>query len=125
MAGAAVATVMSIAPEAYAQDDQSKVEKVTVTGSRIPRKDYTSNSPLTTVTSQQIKDAGVTTIDQLLNTLPQVVPSIARGTNNGGGGLALVDLRGLGPKRVFILINGHRLAPSDADGDTDLNNIPA
>ena len=64
MAGAAVATVMSIAPQAYAQptDDQSKVEKVTVTGSRIPRKDYTSNSPLTTVTSQQIKDAGATTI---------------------------------------------------------------
>ena len=105
MAGAAVATVMSVAPQAYAQDDQSKVEKVTVTGSRIPRKDYTSNSPLTTVTAQQIKDSGSTTIDQLLNTLPQVVPTLARGTNNGGGGLALVDLRGLGA-RVAILVFG-------------------
>jgi outer membrane receptor protein involved in Fe transport len=124
MAGAAMATVASLAP-AFADDsDQSKVEKVTVTGSRIPRKDYTSNSPLTTVTAQQIKDSGSTTIDQLLNNLPQVVPSLARGTNNGGGGLALVDLRGLGPKRVLVLINGHRIAPSDADGDTDLNNIP-
>src|SRR5690349_8817459 len=125
MAGAAVATVTAFAPAFADDNDQSKVEKVTVTGSRIPRKDYTSNSPLTTVTSQQIKDSGTTTIDQLLNTLPQVVPTLARGTNNGGGGLSLVDLRGLGPKRVLVLVNGRRIAPSDADGDTDLNNIPA
>ncbi len=129
MAGAAVATVAALTPAnaqpAPTPDDQQKVEKVTVTGSRIPRKDYTSNSPLTTVTAQQIKDTGATTVDQLLNTLPQVVPTLARGTNNGGGGLALVDLRGLGPKRALILVNGHRIAPSDADGDTDLNNIPA
>jgi iron complex outermembrane receptor protein len=60
-----------------------------------------------------------------LNTLPQVVPTLARGTNNGGGGLATVDLRGLGPQAVLILINGRRVAPSTPSGLTDLNNIPA
>ena len=57
MAGAAVATVAAFTPAANAQptdQDQTKVEKLTVTGSRIPRKDYKSNSPLTTVTAQQI-----------------------------------------------------------------------
>ena len=126
LAGAAVATVGAFGA-AYAQDSQpERVEKVTVTGTRIPKKDFTSTSPISTLTAAQIKESGVTTVDQLLNTLPQVVPTFSR-TNGllGAGGLSTVDLRGLGPQRVLVLIDGRRIAPSDGNGITDLNNIPA
>jgi iron complex outermembrane receptor protein len=131
LTSAAMTTVAAFAPGAWAQDTQSTattapVEKVTVTGTRIPRKDYTSTSPIATLTAAQIKESGVTTVDQLLNTLPQVVPSFSR-TNGllGVGGLSVVDLRGLGPQRVLVLVDGRRIASSDGNGITDLNNIPA
>src|SRR5262245_52517714 len=121
LAGAAVATVGAFGA-ANAQDSQQKVEKVTVTGTRIPKKDLTSTSPISTLTAAQIKESGVTTVDQLLNTLPQVIPNFSR-TNGllGAGGLSTVDLRGLGPRRVLVLIDGRRIAPSDGNGITDLN----
>jgi outer membrane receptor protein involved in Fe transport len=129
MAGAAVATVGAFSA-AYADDDAPKVEKVTVTGSRIPKKDYTSNSPIATITAQQIKDSGAVTVEQLLNTLPEVVPTAGRGSDNqssfgGAGGGATADLRGAGPNRVLVLMNGHRIAPDNIAGAVDLNTIPA
>jgi iron complex outermembrane receptor protein len=129
MAGAAVATVGAYSA-AFADDAPQKVEKVTVTGSRIPKKDYSSNSPIATITAQQIKDSGAVTVEQLLNTLPEVVPTAGRGSDNqsafgGAGGNATVDLRGAGPNRVLVLMNGHRIAPNDIAGTVDLNTIPA
>ncbi len=132
LAGAAFVAFVGLPSGAKAADDTAtdqKVEKVTVTGSRIPKKDYSSNSPISTVTAQQIKDSGSTTIDQLLNTLPQVVPGFGRGQNNGtafggNGGLATVNLRGLGDQRNLVLVNGHRITPATENNEVDLNNIP-
>jgi iron complex outermembrane receptor protein len=132
--GAAIGTVGAFAAAARAEDgtakQDQKVEKVTVTGSRIPKKDYSSNSPIATITSQQIKDSGAVTVEQLLNTLPEVVPTAGRGSDNqssfgGAGGNSTVDLRGAGPNRVLVLMNGHRIAPNDVAGSQDLNTIPA
>src|SRR5260221_13717174 len=132
LAGGAFVAFVGLPAGAKAADDTSsdqKVEKVTVTGSRIPKKDYSSNSPISTVTAQQIKDSGSTTIDQLLNELPQVVPGLGRGQNNtsafgGNGGLATVNLRGLGDPRNLVLVNGHRVTPATENNEVDLNNIP-
>ncbi|MFL6738331.1 MAG: TonB-dependent receptor domain-containing protein, partial [Sphingomicrobium sp.] len=44
--------------------------------------------------------------------------------NNGNGGASFVDLRGLGPNRNIVLLDGNRLAPASLLGIFDLNNIP-
>lgn len=121
MAGAAIATVAGMAP-AYAQD---KVEKVVVTGSRIPQKGLTASSPVSTITNTEQRLQGTTSSEELLNSLPQVLANQGAEVSNGSSGTATVDLRGIGPQRTLILINGRRLNPASSTQPTaDLNNIP-
>ncbi len=121
LAGAAVATVMGVAP-AYAQD---AVEKVVVTGSRIPQRGLTSVSPVSTITNTEQRLQGTTSSEELLNNLPQVLANQGAEVSNGSSGTSTVDLRGIGPQRTLVLINGRRLNPASSTQPTpDLNNIP-
>ena len=103
--------------------------EIIVTGSRIPQPNLTSAAPVTVVTGQDLKLQGTTRVEDLLNTLPQVSAGQASGLSNGASGTATVDLRGLGPTRTLVLINGRRLLPGDpsstSGGEADLNAIPA
>ncbi|MCE9522220.1 MAG: TonB-dependent receptor [Alphaproteobacteria bacterium] len=124
MAGAAVATVAGFTSVAQA-DDASKVEKVTVTGSRIPQKGLTSVSPVSTISSVEAKLTGTTSAETLLNDMPQVFANQGAEVSNGSSGTATVDLRQLGPQRTLVLVNGRRLTPANIAAPTaDLNNIP-
>ncbi|HEY6644734.1 TonB-dependent receptor [Povalibacter sp.] len=111
-----------IAMPVQAQDEN--IQEVVVTGSRIRIKDYEAISPVSTMTADAIKATGSLNIDQVLNALPQVVPGLSASSNNPSDGTATVDLRGLGPTRTLVLLNGRRLNPSVNDGTVDLNNIP-
>lgn len=100
------------------------LEEVVVTGSRIKRKDFTSNAPVSTVDFQQLDITGTINTESLLNTLPQMVPGFDRTSNNPGNGTATVDLRGLGANRTLVLINSTRAVPTTQGGTVDINNIP-
>jgi iron complex outermembrane recepter protein len=126
----AAAAATAVAPLAHAQQpaDQSdsNMEEVTVTGSRIMQRDYQATSPVVTVSEDVFALSGEPQIETVLNTLPQLVPSITTTSNNpSNGGQANVDLRGLGTTRTLVLLNGTRLTPSNVNGVIDLNTIPA
>lgn len=58
--------------------------------------------------------------------MPQFVPSVSSTSNNpSNGGQANIDLRGLGTARTMILLDGHRVVPSNANGTVDVNVIPS
>jgi iron complex outermembrane recepter protein len=124
-AGAAsVAGTGLYSPNLAAQD---ALEEIVVTGSRIARRDAIAESPIFTVDEQTFRASGYVTVDQYLNTLPQVVPSISSQSNNpSSGGRAFIDLRGLAPGRNLVLIDGRR-AMGQVNGGTvvDVNTIPA
>ena len=87
------------------------LETVTVTGTRIQRPDFTSDSPIVSVGAEAMSQTGSTSIEHLLNQLPQFVPSVTTTSNNpGNSGQANLDLRGLGTLRNLVLLNGRRLA---------------
>jgi iron complex outermembrane recepter protein len=119
--GAAFAALATAAP-AFAQD--AEVEAVTITGTRIARQDFVANSPVSTVTAEDIKASGDLNTEEILNALPQVVPGLTAASNNPSDGTATVDLRGIGPQRTLVLVNGRRLNPSTRSNTVDLNNIP-
>jgi iron complex outermembrane recepter protein len=122
--GAAVAAIATASP-ALAQEDSTEVEAVVVTGSRIARQDYISNSPITTVTGEQIVANADITLDTYLNTLPQINPAGTTTSNNpGNAGRANIDLRGLGAKRNLVLVDGRRPMVSSNDLTVDVNTIP-
>lgn len=102
-------------------------EAIIVTGSRIARPNLESASPVTVVTSEAIKEFGATKIEDLTNSLPQVFAGQSTGVSNGADGTATIDLRGLGPNRTVVLVDGRRLMPGNIGGGAgaDLNFIPA
>lgn len=110
-----------------AQEPGPAVEEVVVTGSRIARDPLSTTGPITIVDSEAIQRSGVGTIDELLNQLPSMgTTGINANDNNGGRGLAFVDLRNLGSVRTLVLVNGRRFV-SSASGSSaavDMNNIP-
>ena len=124
--GAASIAMASISLPALAQQDQGQTETVIVTGSRIPQQGLYSASPVTAINQQELKFEGTTDVTNVLNNLPSIFVDQNNGVANGASGTANVDLRGLGPKRTLVLIDGTRLMPGDiADPVADLNDIPA
>ena len=122
--GAATAAAISLSGAAYAQT--TNVETVVVTGSRIPQPGIESASPVTAVSSQEMKFEGTTNVETLLNNLPATVADFTEQASNGATGQATVDLRGLGSSRTLVLIDGKRLMPSDPSNPVaDLNQVPA
>ena len=103
---------------------------IEITGTRIRAPNLTSQSPITTVSSVEILDEGATNIENVVNELPQVhSPAQNDSMANNATGVANIALRGLGPTRTLILIDGRRLGPGDPqspDGAAaDVNFIPA
>ena len=122
--------VLSTAPS-YAQQaaspsaGTSQPQSVFVTGSRIARIDAIAESPIVTVTAEQIQQSGISTIEQFLNQLPQIAPGLSSQSNNpSSNGRAFIDLRGLGSGRNLVLINGRRGMGSTGGGVVDTNTIP-
>src|SRR5205814_7855602 len=89
---------------------------ITITGSRIRRPNLESVVPVTSVQGEQFFQRGGTDIGDTLNDLPQLRSTFAQqnpGLGIGIAGLNLLDLRGLGPKRTLVLVNGRRHVPAD------------
>jgi iron complex outermembrane recepter protein len=109
------------------QDDLPEdVSTVLVTGTRIAAPDLEAVSPVTAITSEEIRATGKIRIEDIVNQLPQAFAAQGSTISNGADGTASVDLRGLGPQRTLTLVNGRRLMPGDPDGGgtADLNQIP-
>jgi outer membrane receptor protein involved in Fe transport len=104
----------------------NEVSEIVVTGTRIPSPNLTSIAPVTTVGSAEIKAQGVTRIEDITNSLPQVFAGQGSMISNASSGTATVDLRGLGSSRTLVLIDNRRVMPGDPTVPAvDLNFIPA
>jgi iron complex outermembrane receptor protein len=137
--GWATNTAIAQTPPAPANDQADTtpaITEVVITGSRIATPSLESVSPITAVSAEEIKDQGITRVEDLLNSLPQVVADQGSGLSMAANGTATVNLRGLGPQRTLVLINGRRLmggdpaagAPSNSalfgSSVADINQIP-
>ncbi len=131
MALSAVSSGVAVAQQpAAAKPDEQKVEKVEVTGSRLPALNVEGASPVTVIDANTIKTDGVRSVENLLNNLPQVFADQGGTISNGSSGTATVNLRGLGPTRTLVLVNGRRLPGGSPragvnSAAADLNQVPA
>ena len=108
----------------YAQD--TEIEQIVVTGSRIKMANLEGTSPVTQVTSADIATQGVTRVEDLINQLPQAFAAQNANVSNGATGTATVNLRGLGSARTLVLVDGRRLPYGGVTNSAaDLNQIPA
>lgn len=110
-----------------AQGPAVQLQEVVVTGSLIATApSQVEMSAITTVSPAEIRQGGVTRIEDLLNRLPQITAAQNSGISNGANGTATVDLYDMGAKRTLVLVDGLRMNPGDpgSGGAADLNMIP-
>lgn len=125
-----VPTASSPTTEAAAEAEGE--EEVIVTGSRIRGTPEDAALPVDVVGRDEIQKRGAPSTLDLIKTLP-VVTSIQGETNQFSGfaqgipGVGSVNLRGLGPQRTLILLNGKRLpqTPTLQATGVDTNMIPS
>jgi len=125
-----IALALMAAQIAHAQQPAEQVERIEITGTRLPQVNVEGPSPVTTLNAQDIKFDGHAKAEDLLNQLPQVFTSQGSASSNGATGTANVNLRNLGPTRNLVLVNGRRLPPGSPRSGSDsyaadLNQIPA
>jgi len=125
------------APPVSAAPEPAPLTEIIVTGSRISSPNEVSTSPIQVVSSQSIRVSGKTDISDIITQLPQnynndLGQDLGNGTSGltTAGGVATADLRGLGPARTLVLIDGRRLgvgSPNTAIAQPapDLDQIPA
>lgn len=117
------------------------VEQIVVTGSRISRDEFSSPSPIQVLDVESGRQLGIASITEMLQratvangTQIDATLNTNAGNSNateapptGGVGSSSIDLRGLGPERTLILVNGRRMGSVGVRGapaQPDINLIP-
>ena len=132
---AAISSVLSL--PTYAQEaasatdtvDESKMESIQVTGSRVSRDGYDTPTPVATMTEEDINTFAPNSVADFVNTMPSVTGSSTATTNsgslsNGASGIAALNLRALGTGRTLVLFDGQRSVVSASTGQVDTNTFP-
>jgi outer membrane receptor protein involved in Fe transport len=101
--------------------------EVVVTGSRIAQGLFSTSTPVTTLSAQDIKLSGTVDVQHVLSETPQFIAATNGGSQSNvvPGGEAYINLRGLGQVRNLVLVNGRRYTVQGTDLTTDINTIPA
>src|SRR5882724_13712798 len=112
------------------------LQEIIVTGSRIAAPNEVSTSPIQVLSAKYIETSGKTDITDIISLLPQnFTNDLGQDLGNGtsglstAGGVATADLRGIGPQRTLVLVDGRRLGVGDANTGNanpapDLDQIP-
>lgn len=132
-----LSSTVAVATSTQVRAAEENITEVVVTGSRIVQPNQVSTSPVQVVTSEDIKTGGKLDITDVLNDMPQINSnSLGQDLGNktsgltSAGGVATADLRGLGPHRTLVLVNGRRLGAGSPDTHIqspapDLDQIPS
>jgi len=130
LVGAAAAAAQTSAPATGTAGKGSRLSRIVVTGSHIPRTSIASAQPVIRISRQQLEASGFTTLGGFLQNMSSAGSAlngkyIGEG-NQGrafGNGSEQIDIHNLGAKRTLVLVNGQRWVP-ELIGGVDLSSIP-
>lgn len=123
-------SVFAMTHMALAQQQSGEaIESVVVTGSRVISNAANSPTPLTEVSADELAATTPSDIPDALNKLPVFQGSSGPQEGAGSGGSSnangnVLNLRNFGPQRTLVLLDGHRVTPSNADGTVDVDGLP-
>lgn len=116
------------APETTADADSGPTD-VVVTGSRIHRPNDSATVPITSVGPAEVVQRGDVSLGDQLNQLPSLRTTFSQANSTaflGTAGLNQLDLRGQGPSRTLVLVNGRRhVSAVPGQYIVDVNTIPS
>jgi len=105
---------------------EQEIAQVVVTGSRIIQNGNDSPTPVTVITADQLLNGAPTGIADALAQIPEFIgtPRASTALSPIGPTGTFLDLRGLGESRTLVLLDGRRVAPTDLQGQVDVNSFP-
>ncbi len=110
----AVCTALTMPSLAMAQDqgEVTQLDKVTVTGSLIPRSQIETATPVFSITAQDIQRRGFKDVYDVLRSQPMATGSVQDSQFSGGftPGAKSLSLLGLDPGFTLVLIDGRPMA---------------
>jgi outer membrane receptor protein involved in Fe transport len=110
-----------------ASDSGEELGVITVTGSRTITEVVKSPTPITSVDIAEIAATTPSDTADALNKLPTIMGGRTPRTQGNGSTKQrrqyLVAAQ-LGPSRTLVLLNGHRIAPSNQDGSVNIDVLP-
>lgn len=112
-----------------ATDAEVESREILVTGSRVLRNGFAAPTPLTVLSREQLVASAPGNISDALNQLPVFGNSFRPSTTGAsftgaqGNGGNYLNLRGLGPNRTLVLLDGRRM-PSNSNSWIDVNQFP-
>ncbi|MEE1981772.1 TonB-dependent receptor [Shewanella xiamenensis] len=112
-----------------AAEENTKVERIEVTGSRIKQVDMETVSPVTVINAADIAMTGEKTVADVLNNSAINSFGSWRGISGYGSGASStssVNLRGLGSSATLVLLDGRRMpgTSSSSGSVADTSSIP-
>jgi iron complex outermembrane receptor protein len=108
--------------------EATDVEAIVVTASRVQRNGFSAPTPTTVLGRDELQKTGASNIGQLMQEIPSFQPSLTPASttiSSQQAGGNFIDLRGLGPNRTLVLVDGRRHVATTADGAVDTNVIPS
>ncbi len=124
LAAALAALCAPAMAQEQSDDDSAEIEEIITTGTRIRDQNIVAASPITTISEEEINLKQTPNIERVFRDMPITIPGDGENVNNGTAGQATLNLRGLGPERSLLLIDGKRLAPYDINGQVTTDVIP-
>ncbi|TQV86386.1 TonB-dependent receptor plug domain-containing protein [Aliikangiella coralliicola] len=117
-----------IAAEEIEDSAQEEDEnKVVITGSRIKRTDVEGVTPVTIITAEEIERQGHANVYEAIRNLTANTGGVLdeQQTNSFTAAAQAVNLRGFGPGRTLVLLNGNRLPtnPKPYGGEDNFVNL--
>jgi outer membrane receptor protein involved in Fe transport len=102
--------VAVLAQDPDASEEETYLEEVVVTGSRLQDNvNLASSTPVLSVSGEEADIRGNVRVEDFVNIMPQVFAAQAGELANGATGTAQLNLRGLGAQRTLVLVDGFRL----------------
>ena len=105
-------------------EDRAIQDKVTVTGSRIKQVDIEGPAPVSIITRDDIDATGDISVAEVLRgSVWNTFGSYKQRSGSSAQSQSTVSLRGLGPERTLVLLDGRRMAGSPTAGAGSAQNL--
>ncbi len=126
LAVALISALMAAAP-AMAQDKATNLDKITVTGSLIPQTQVETQTPVMSITAEDIQTRGFSSVAEVLQQSSLTTGGLQGGQTSGSftQGAEAAGMFGLNPGYTKYLINGRPMLsyPALYNGSDTFNNI--
>ncbi|MGW8390951.1 TonB-dependent receptor [Pseudoduganella sp. HUAS MS19] len=110
----------------FAQQTDTTMQRVEITGSSIKRIAQEGALPIQTLSRKDIDQTGVKNVADLVALLPSMQGMITSSAsiNGGGGGVQSASIHSIGTDYTLVLLNGKRMAPYGTGSAVNLASIP-